>query len=47
MEKLNFNIGDKNDRYAAIEAAAIGSDAQIVIFSSKELKQGESVRLQE
>ncbi|MDE6913218.1 MAG: hypothetical protein K2P35_05935, partial [Lachnospiraceae bacterium] len=47
VEKLKVNIVDKNDRYAAIEAAAIGSDAQIVIFSSKELKQGESVRLQE
>lgn len=47
VEKLKVNVADKNDRYAAIEGAAIGSDAQIVIFSSKELKQGESVRPQE
>ncbi|MDE7267004.1 MAG: biotin/lipoyl-binding protein [Lachnospiraceae bacterium] len=47
VEKLKVNVTDKNDRYAAIEGAAIGSDAQIVIFSSKELKQGESVRPQE
>lgn len=47
VEKLKVNVVDKNDRYAAIEGAAIGSDAQIVIFSSKELKQGESVRPQE
>lgn len=47
VEKLKVNVVDKNDRFAAIEGAAIGSDAQIVIFSSKELKQGESVRPQE
>ena len=47
VEKLKVNVADKNDRYAAIEGAAIGNDAQIVIFSSKELKQGESVRPQE
>lgn len=47
VEKLKVSVADKNDRYAAIEGAAIGSDAQIVIFSSKELKQGESVRPQE
>ncbi len=47
VERLKVNITDKNDRYAAIEGAAIGADTQIVIFSSKELKQGESVRLQE
>lgn len=47
VEKLKVNVADKNDRFAAIEGAAIGSDAQIVIFSSKELKQGESVRPQE
>lgn len=47
VEKLKVNVVDKNDRFAAIEGAAIGSDAQIVIFSSKELKQGENVRPQE
>lgn len=47
VEKLKVSVVDKNDRYAAIEGAAIGSEAQIVIFSSKELKQGESVRPQE
>ena len=47
VEKLKVSVVDKNDRYAAIEGAVIGSDAQIVIFSSKELKQGESVRPQE
>lgn len=47
VEKLKVSVTDKNERYAAIEGAVLGSDAQIVIFSSKELKQGESVRLQE
>lgn len=47
VERLKVNVVDQNDRYAAIEGAAIGVDTQIVIFSSKELKQGEIVRLQE
>lgn len=47
VERLKVNVADKNDRYAAIEGAAVGADTQIVIFSSKELKQGESVRLEE
>ncbi len=47
VERLKVNVVDQNDRYAAIEGAAIGADMQIVISSSKELKQGESVRLQE
>lgn len=47
VERLKVNVVDQNDRYAAIEGAAIGADMQIVIFSSKELKQGESVRLEE
>lgn len=47
VERLKVNVVDQNDRYAAIEGAAIGADTQIVIFSSKELKQGESVRLEE
>ena len=47
VERLKVNVVDQNDRYAAIEGAAIGADTQIVISSSKELKQGESVRLQE
>lgn len=47
VERLKVNVVDQNDRYAAIEGAAIGADTQIVIFSSKELQQGESVRLEE
>jgi len=47
VEKRKVDVIDKNERYAAIQGAAVGSDAQIVIFSSKELKQGESVRPQE
>lgn len=47
VEKLKVCIVDRNDRYAAIEGTTVGADTQIVVFSSKELKQGESVRLEE
>lgn len=47
VEKVKVGVTDKNDRYAAIESASIAYDTQIVIFSSKELKQGESVRVDE
>ncbi len=47
VEKLKVRIVDRNDRYAAIEGTTVGADTQIVVFSSKELKQGESVRLEE
>lgn len=47
VEKLKVSVADKNDRYGAIDGAVIGSDTQIVVFSSKELRQGESVRFVE
>lgn len=47
VEKLKVTVTDKNDRYAAIESSTVGSDAQIIVFSSKELSQGESVRPEE
>lgn len=47
VEKLKVNVTDKNDRYAAIEGTAIGADTQVIVFSSKELSQGESIRLDE
>ncbi len=46
-EKIKVQVKDKNDRYAAIELGTIGADTKVITYSTKELKQGQSVRLQE
>jgi len=46
-EKIKVQVKDKNDRYAAIEAGTISADTKVIIYSTKELKQGQSVRPQE
>jgi multidrug resistance efflux pump len=43
-EKIKVQISDKNDTYAAIESGVINSDTEVIIYSSKELEQGEVVR---
>lgn len=46
-EKIKVQVKDKNDRYAAIEPGTISADTKVITYSTKELKQGQSVRLQE
>lgn len=46
-EKIKVQVKDKNDRYAAIEPGTIGADTKVITYSTKELKQGQSVRPQE
>lgn len=45
-EKLKVQISDRNDKYAAISEGTISEDTQVIIFSSEELKQGASVRIE-
>ena len=47
VERLKVQVKDKNDRFAAIESGTISADTKVVIDTTKELKQGESVRPQE
>ncbi len=47
VERLKVQSKDKNDRFAAIESGTISADTKVVIHTTKELKQGESVRPQE
>lgn len=47
VEKLKIQVADQNDRYVALQSGTIGLDAQVITFSSEELKQGQSVRLVE
>lgn len=44
-EKIKVRVLDKNDRFVALEEGSIDKETQVITFSSKELKQGESVRL--
>lgn len=44
VEKIRVQVKDRNDRYAALEAGTVSADTKVVIYSTKELKQGESVR---
>jgi multidrug efflux pump subunit AcrA (membrane-fusion protein) len=44
VEKIKVQVSDKNDTYAAIESGVISSDTEVIIYSSKELEQGEVVR---
>lgn len=46
-EKIKVQVKDKNDRFAALESGTISEDTKVIIYSTKELKQGESVRPQE
>lgn len=47
VEKIKVRIKDQNDRYAALETGTISADTKVIVYSTKELKQGESVRPQE
>lgn len=47
VEKIKVQVKDKNDRYAAIEPGTISADTKVITYSTKELKQGQSVRPQE
>lgn len=47
VEKIKVQLKDKNDRYAALESGTISADTEVVVYTTKELKQGESVRPQE
>lgn len=46
-EKIKVQVKDKNDRFAALESGTISGDTKVITYSTKELKQGESVRPQE
>ena len=46
-EKIKVQVKDKNDRFAALESGTISEDTKVITYSTKELKQGESVRPQE
>lgn len=46
-EKIKVQIKDKNDRFAALEPGTISADTKVITYTTKELKQGESVRPQE
>jgi hypothetical protein len=46
-EKIKVQIVDKNDTYAAIKNGVISNDTEVIIYSSKELEQGESVRCED
>ncbi len=46
-EKIKVQVKDKNDRYAAIEPGTISADTKVITYSTRELKQGQSVRPQE
>lgn len=43
-EKIKVQIRDKNDRFAALEPGTISADTKVITYTTKELKQGESVR---
>lgn len=45
--KKNVMILDKNDNYAAIEAGVVNREEQIIISSTKQIKEGDTVRLSE
>jgi multidrug efflux pump subunit AcrA (membrane-fusion protein) len=45
VEKLKVQLVDKNDTYVAIEGGVIGSDAEVIVYSSRELSQGDVVRV--
>ena len=47
IEKIKVQVKDRNDRYIAIEPGTIGADTKVIIYATKELKQGQSVRPQE
>ena len=44
-EKIKVAIADQNENYVALEEGAISRDADVIISYSKEIKQGDSVRL--
>lgn len=46
-EKIKVQVKDKNDHYAAIEPGTISADTKVITYSTRELKQGQSVRPQE
>ena len=46
-EKIKVQVKYKNDRFAALESGTISEDTKVITYSTKELKQGESVRPQE
>lgn len=43
-EKIKVRVLDKNDHFAALEEGNIDKETKVISFSSKELKQGDSVR---
>lgn len=47
VEKLKVQVADLNERYAALEAGMVAADAEIITYSSEELKQGAGVRRME
>ncbi len=46
-EKIKVSIADRNGSFVALEEGAVGADTDVIIFYSKEIKQGDSVRLAE
>ena len=44
VEKIKVQVKDRNDRYAALESGTISADTKVIVYATKELKQGESVR---
>lgn len=44
VEKIKVQVKDRNDRYAALEPGTISADTKVIVYATKELKQGESVR---
>ncbi len=46
-ERIKVQVKDKNDRFVALESGTISADTKVITYTTKELKQGESVRPQE
>ena len=47
VEKIKVSILDQNDKFVALKEGAIGADMDVIISYSKEIKQGDIVRLTE
>lgn len=45
-EKIKVDIADQNEKLVALEEGAISQDSYVIISGTKEIKQGDSVRLE-
>lgn len=47
VEKRKVDVSDKNDKYAALKGAPIGSEERVVVSADREIKAGDNVRMLE